>query len=190
MKHFTIFLFFCLMSMAIAQTSITKHKNTQKPKLTNAYHSQLWDQADAAFEIGDYNKSIAICKKIYSLWPDDFDAYSDASWLIWSQSRQTRDEAINIATQYMKSAPQDPDRGILLANIFWAEKDYTDVIKILNPTLTKISKNKPSIQAYAQLYQSYYFVNDKPNALRIVKKALIDYPGFPEFVKREKDFSK
>lgn len=68
------------------------HDHGAVPKGAESAVDALWRQADEAFHAGDYEKSIALHKKIVALDPHDSQSYGVAAWLTWSLGRG--DEAI------------------------------------------------------------------------------------------------
>ncbi len=63
------------------------HDHGAPPKGAESAVDALWRQADEAFHAGDYEKSIALHKKIVALDPHDSESYGVAAWLTWSLGR-------------------------------------------------------------------------------------------------------
>jgi predicted Zn-dependent protease len=79
-------------SKANARDDHAGHAHGAVPKGAESAVDALWRQADEAFHAGDYEKSIALHKKIVALDPHDSQSYGVAAWLTWSLGRG--DEAI------------------------------------------------------------------------------------------------
>jgi tetratricopeptide (TPR) repeat protein len=84
---------------------------------------QLWEQADAHFDKGEYNHLVNLCRIIVQGNPRRVDAYADAAFLLWSTGQN------DAATAFLKQGlTANPDNFYMYdelgAHFYHRLKDY------------------------------------------------------------------
>lgn len=135
-----------------------------------------WEDFDRCFHEGRWDDLFIVFNVIILDWPEDYCAFYDSEEYHWWHQNDFDAELITAGREYARRNPQDPDRFMFEASVYYNEGKWNKVINLLNPVLYQAYIGKPSIKFYTWLYLSYERANDYQNELRVIRIALMDYP--------------
>ncbi len=164
--------------MAAAAALATPPKDLARAKKGNDRMSLIWahmesrltQQGDIWFKTGDYPAAISSLRFLNSEDPNDYDFATSLGWMLENVNQY--DEALAVYVRYRKDNPKAPDGPFPEANFYFAKKAYTRVPPLLSASLTM----KPHPNSYRLLAHSYEKLGEYPDAIKVWKRLIADYP--------------
>lgn len=157
---------------------------TAEPKMPQEEASQdrlneIWEhvdnrvitQLDVWFELGEFPLSASLLNVQYRYEPDNEDTMTNYGWML--ENIEQIKEAREVYVEYIKGHPNDADAPFALAFSYSKERDYANVVKILEPTMTKT----PHPNSYRLLAKAYERLKRDKDAIRIWELQLKAFPG-------------
>ncbi len=128
-------------------------------------------QLDVWFELGEFPLSASLLNIQYRYEPDDENTMTNYGWML--ENIEQLNEAREVYVEYIKSHPEDADAPFALAFSYNKARDYANVIKILEPTMTKT----PHPNSYRLLAKAYERMKRDKDAVRVWELQLKAFPG-------------
>lgn len=134
---------------------------------------RLDSESDNIFERGDFPKTIQIVRIRMELYPSDEETTTNLIFLL----RSVLDEsgALALAKRYKDENPQNPDRALAEAQLYWQWRQYSRIPKVLLPDINRIPA--PHQNTFRMLGHAYGRMGFESEALKVWEMALKAYPG-------------
>lgn len=167
-----------------AKHGVRKDKDSRVDAIWARVENRISDQTNIWFKEGDYPAAINLLRFLNSEDPAEYDYAWSLGWMLENDNQY--DQALVVYVRFKKDNPNDKDSPFLEAYFYFMKKAYARVIPLLSPTID----SRPQRNAYSVLAHSYEKLNMLPDAIKVWKKLLADYPkdlaGPPNLAKDEK----
>lgn len=134
-------------------------------------NNRVADQVDVWFDDGDYPKVIQLLKMHTEMFPADYDIATNLGWM--QENVQDYPAAIKTYERFRERNPHDPDAALALAEFYFRQKRYKDVIPLMEPAIV----GKPHPNAFRMLAHSYEKLGDLKNSERVWKLYIARAPS-------------
>jgi tetratricopeptide (TPR) repeat protein len=133
---------------------------------------KLWDQTDAYWHEGDYNRIVDLCRIVAEADPDFTESYANAAWLLWSMGDML---AADMFLEYGIS--RSKNKGELLFDFghhLYNTKRYAQA----EPYLARaITYPRASYSAYSSLGHTYRQLGKFDKSIAVWKQAVKKFPN-------------
>jgi tetratricopeptide (TPR) repeat protein len=137
------------------------------------------NEADAAFELGDYPTIIQNQKIRFELSPSDFDLATNLVWMLGNIENDG--ESLAYAKRYRILNPGSPDKGFAEAELYTRWKMYSRIPAVLEPDIKMVPP--PHRNSFTMLSQAYIRMKMWEDAVRVLDVAIKHYPDELVFVR-------
>jgi tetratricopeptide (TPR) repeat protein len=132
--------------------------------------SRLSDQISVWFDAGDYPRCTQLLRFRASADPADYFSNTDLGWML--ENQENYDEALATYIKFRRNNPKMPDGPYPEANFYFLHRAYSKIPPLLEPSIAA----KPHPNSYRELAHSYERLGLLPDAKRVWKKLVADYP--------------
>jgi tetratricopeptide (TPR) repeat protein len=150
--------------------AVRKDKDARVDAIWEMIENRIVAQNDLWFKVGDYPAVINLYRFLNSEDPTDYEYATNLGWMLENDNQY--DQALVVYVRFHNDNPNDKDSSFPEANFYFMKKAYARVIPLLSPAIDL----KPQRNAYSVLAHSYEKLGMLPDAVKVWKKLLVDYP--------------
>lgn len=161
-----------------ASQSDSKPKDRSESILESAL-GRVGYESDQSFTSGDFPRTAMMLKVVMGINPADEDTMTNLIFML--RSIDDLEGALATAMNYRVQNPQNPDRGLAEAQMYFLWRNYPRIPAILEPDIARTSP-APHPNTFTMLGNAYGRMGLEKEALRIWELALKAHPGFERFV--------
>jgi tetratricopeptide (TPR) repeat protein len=155
----------------VRKSGTKNRENARLDAIWTGVENELTAQNDAWFKVGDYPAVINSLRFLNSEDPTDYDYATSLGWMLENVTQY--DEALAVYVRYRKFNSKEADAAFPEANFYFMRKVYARVPPLLVTTLDA----KPHPNSYRLLAHSYEKLGLYPDAVKVWKRLIADYPS-------------
>jgi hypothetical protein len=137
------------------------------------------NEADSAFQLGDYPTIIQNQKIRFELAPWDFDLATNLVWMLGNDDNDG--ESLAYAKKFRLLNSSNPDKGFAEAELYTRWKMYARIPAVLEPDIKMVPP--PHRNSFTLLSQAYIRMKLWEDAVRVLDVAIKHYPDEAIFVR-------
>lgn len=111
-------------------------------QILGLFEGEVAQQTDMWFEFGDFPLVVDMLKAQVEVEPENYRLNTDLIWMLGNISRD--DEAYDWARKFRLRNPGEPEAAFPEAQLFYFDREYDDVARILLPTMDMAIKPHPN----------------------------------------------
>lgn len=161
---------FCALALVVSASAQEAPGRTSE--ILQLIGAHIDEHADDAFQRGDFPLTIQMLRARYELDTSNEEIANNLILVL----RSVEDEvgALAVAMRFRESNPNNPDRGLSVAQWYWQMRQYTRIPKILEPDIYRNPPPHPN--TFRLLGNAYDRMGFYADALRVWELALSVYP--------------
>jgi tetratricopeptide (TPR) repeat protein len=127
---------------ALLQPDLDVSPMGRSEQILGLFEAEVAEQTDIWFEFGDFPLVVDMLKVQVEVEPDNYRLNTDLIWMLGNISRD--EEAYDWARKFRLSNPGNPEAAFPEAQLYYFDREYADVTRILLPTIDMTVKPHPN----------------------------------------------